>query len=67
MDVYVYYRLSYFKGTLMQIWKSPYMFVFIWKYNPENSAFWILIILELFTRKVRIFVKGTLMQTWKSP
>ena len=34
-----------FKGTLMQIWKPPYMFVFIWKWipwqlhilNPNNS------------------------------
>ena len=23
------YKISAFKGTLMQIWKSPYMFVFI--------------------------------------
>ena len=36
----------------MQIWKSPYMFLFIWKYYPENIAFLILIILELYTRKV---------------
>ena len=40
-----------FKGTLMQIWKSPYVFVFLWKYYPENFAFLILGILELFTRK----------------
>ena len=24
-------KLKYLKGTLMQIWKSPYMFVFMWK------------------------------------
>ena len=41
------------KGTLMQIWKSPYIFLFIWKYFPENFAFLILRILELYTRKVR--------------
>ena len=45
------------KGTPMQIWKSPYMFLLIQKYYPENFAFLILRILELFTRKVReIFV-----------
>ena len=40
------------KGTLMQILKSPYMFLVTEKYYPENFAFWILIILELFTSKV---------------
>ena len=45
------------KGIPMQIWKSPYMFLLIQKYYPENFAFLILKILELFTRKVReIFV-----------
>ena len=41
-----------FKGTLMQIWKSPCMFLFIYKYYPENFAFLTLRILELYTRKV---------------
>ena len=41
----------------MQIWKSPYMFVFIQKQYPENFAFLILRILELFTRKVYEFLK----------
>ena len=36
----------------MQIWKSPYMFVFIQKQPPENSAFLILRILGLFAREV---------------
>ena len=45
------------KGTLMQIWKSLHMFVFILKQYPKNFAFWILEILELFTRKVCIFLK----------
>ena len=45
-----------FKGTLMQIWKYPYIFMFI-KWYPENFAFLILSILELFTRKVCIFLK----------
>ena len=41
------------KGTLMQIWRSPYMFVLIQKWHPENFAFLILGILALYTRKVR--------------
>ena len=36
----------------MQIWKSPYMPLFIEKYYPENFAFLILRILELYTCKV---------------
>ena len=36
----------------MQIWKSPYMFVFMEKQNSENFVLWILGILELHTRKV---------------
>ena len=36
----------------MQIWISPYMFVFILKYYPENFAFLLLGILELYTRKI---------------
>ena len=46
-----------FKGTLMQIWKSPHMFVFISKHSPENFAFLILGTLELYTHKVcEVFV-----------
>ena len=41
----------------MQIWKSPYMFVFMLKQNPENFAFLILRILELFAREVCKFPK----------
>ena len=41
-----------FKGTLIQIWKFPYMFVLIQKYYPENLVFLILGFLELHTRKV---------------
>ena len=36
----------------MQIWKSPYMFMFIQKQNPESFAFLILRILELFYPEV---------------
>ena len=36
----------------MQIWKSFYMFQFISKQYPENIAFLILRILELFAHKV---------------
>ena len=43
---------SSLKGTLMQIWKSPYMFVFIQQKYPENFAFLLPRILELYTRKV---------------
>ena len=49
-------RLQEIKGTLMQIWKSLYMLV-IWKEYPENFAFLIHKILELFTREVRKFLK----------
>ena len=35
----------------MQIWKPPYMFIFIWNKYPENFTFFILKILELFTGK----------------
>ena len=47
-----YWKLALLKGTLTPIWKSPCMFLFIWKYYSENFAFLILRILELFTRKV---------------
>ena len=46
-----------FKGSLMQIWKSPYMFVLIFRLKPENFAFLILRILELFTHEVCKFRK----------
>ena len=36
-----------FKGTLMQIWKSPYMFAFISKQYPKNFALLTLIVLFL--------------------
>ena len=42
----------FFKGTLMQILKSRYMLLFIYKLYPENFALLILGILELYTRKV---------------
>ena len=41
----------------MQIWKSLYVFVFIQKQYPENFAFLILTILELFARDVWKFLK----------
>ena len=44
--------ISLLEGTIMKIGKFPYMFVFIWKYYPENFVFLILGILELYTRKV---------------
>ena len=36
----------------MQIWKSPYTFVFMQKWYAENFAFLFLRILELYNRKV---------------
>ena len=44
------------KGTLMQISRSSYVFVFIWKQYPENLAFLTLRILQLITREFRKFV-----------
>ena len=41
----------------MQIWKSPYMFLLMQKQYPENFAFLIFRILELFTREVCKFLK----------
>ena len=46
----------YVKGTLMQIWKSPDMFVHI-KTIPWYFRFLILKILKLFVREVCIFLK----------
>ena len=40
-----------FKGTLMQIWKSPHMFVFTEKQYPEKFAVLIPRVFELFTAK----------------
>ena len=44
-------RLSFVEGTLMQIWKVPYMLVFIQNQYPENFAILILRILKLFARE----------------
>ena len=41
----------------MQILKSRYMFMFIWKQHPENFRFLILGIIELFAREVSKFLK----------
>ena len=41
----------------MQIWKSLYMFVLIQKQYPENFAFLLPRILELFYREVCKFLK----------
>ena len=50
-----YYIIDY-NYVLMQIWKSPYMFMFISKQYPENFTFLILRILELFAGEVRKFL-----------
>ena len=41
----------------MQIWKLPYMFVFMQKQHPESFAFLFPRILKLFTREVCKFLK----------
>ena len=46
-----------FKVTLMEILKSLNMFLFISKQYPENFAFLILRIVELFPREVCKFLK----------
>ena len=53
----VFFMSAMLKGTLIQIWKSPYMFVFIWKQYPGNLAFLILRILELLVRECCKFLK----------
>ena len=53
----IVFQIFIFKGTLMQIWKSHYMFVFTKKQYPENFVFLILRILVLFTREVCKFLK----------
>ena len=49
------------KGTLVQIWKSPYIFVFIKKQYRENFAFLLLRILELFAVKFINLLKSRLI------
>ena len=41
----------------MQVWKSPYMFGFMWKQYTESFAFLTLRILELLAREVGKFLK----------
>ena len=50
-----------FKGTLMQIWKSHYMFLFIWMQYAEDFVFLILRILELFASEFYKFLKSRLI------
>ena len=54
---YFYLMVSILKGTIMQIWKSPYMFVFRQKQYLESVVFSILRTVKLFTRKVCKFLK----------
>ena len=42
----------------MQIWKSPYMFVFLQNQYPKKFAFLILRILKLFAREVSKFLSS---------
>ena len=54
-------RLRLLKGTLMQIWKSPYMFVLIQKQYPENFSLLFLRTAELSAREVVDFLKSRLI------
>ena len=58
LSKWFYNNFMVLKGTLMQIWKPPYMFVFIWKQYPEKFAFLLLRILGLFAREVCKFLKN---------
>ena len=49
--------LFYIEDTLKQVWKSPTVFVVIWKQYAKNFAFLILRILKLFAREVYEFLK----------
>ena len=49
--------MLYIKGALMQIWRSPHMFVFIQLQYRKMFAFFILIILKLFALEVCKFFK----------
>ena len=49
------------KGTLMQIWKSCYMSVFVSKQFSENFAFFILKIIEYLPVKFVYFLKSRLI------
>ena len=53
--------LFYIKSTLKQIWKSPTVFVLIWKQNPENFTFLILRILKLFASEVFVNFSESLL------
>ena len=44
--------LSPLKGTLMQIWKSANIFVFIWKYYVEDFILKPLLLFEICARKI---------------
>ena len=50
--------LQSLKGTLIQIWKSPYIFMLIKKQYPENFALLTLRTLELFACEVCKFLKN---------
>ena len=54
-------RLWLLKGTLMQIWKSPYMFVLIQKQYPENFSLLFLRTAELSAREVVDLLKSRLI------
>ena len=55
---YRMYSMVSIKGTLMQIWKSPYVCVHIKTIYPENFAFLTFTIHQLFTREVCKFLKN---------
>ena len=50
----------------MQIWKSAYLFLFIWKYYSENFALLILRILELHARKLAKCSFTNIQKQWNN-
>ena len=50
----------------MQIWKSAYLFLFIWKYYSENFALLILRILELHARNLAKCLFTNIQKQWNN-
>ena len=45
-------KISAFKGTVMQIWKSVNIFVFIWKWYVEDIILQHLLFFEICAREI---------------
>ena len=51
-DSYALLENKSLKGTLTQIWKSPNIFAFIWKYYDEDFRFKHLLLFEIRAREI---------------